>query len=77
MYRASFLYDANTDQLRTIVSGLESSNWGEYGVVHSYKALVSALNSTYTVAASQLVPSSKLVRKPDVGVKKMIMEDRP
>ena len=77
MYRASFQYDAGTDQLRTIVSGLEASNWGEYGVVHGYKALISALKSTFTVAASQLIPSSQLVRKPDVGVIQVIMEDRP
>jgi hypothetical protein len=28
-------------------------------------------------AASQLIPSSQLVRKPDVGVRQVIMEDRP
>ena len=77
MYRASFQYHANTDQLRTIVSGLEASNWGQYGVVHGYKALVGALNSSLTVVASQLIPSSQLVRKPDVGVKQAITEDRP
>jgi hypothetical protein len=77
LYRASFLYDASTDQLRTIVSGLEQSNWGQYGVVHSYKALVSALHSSTTVAAAQLVPSQKLVRKADPVVRKIPTEDRP
>ena len=77
LYRASFLYDAATDHLRTIVSGLESSAWGQYGMIHNYTALVNALNSSSTVAAAQLVPSSKLVRPPDKGVKSVIMEDRP
>jgi len=77
LYRASFQYDAASDHLRTIVSALESSNWGQYGVVHKYGALVNALNASTTVAAAQLIPSPKLVRKPDVGVvKKVIMEDR-
>ncbi len=77
LYRASFQYDATTDQLRTIVSGLEKSNWGQYGVVHSYKALVNALHASTTVAAAQLVPSQKLVRKADPVIKKVITEDRP
>lgn len=77
LYRASFQYYASTDQLRTIVSGLESSNWGQYGVVHSYSALVSALKSSATVAAAQLVPSQKLVRKADPVVRKVPTEDRP
>ncbi len=77
MYRASFMYDANTDQLRTIVSALAGSDWGQYGVVHDYSLLMSALNSSIIASAAQLIPRSNLVRKPDVGVKKMIMEDRP
>ena len=77
LYRASFHYDANNDQLRTIVSGLEKSNWGQYGVVHSYKALVNALKSSAAVAAAQLVPSQKLVRKADPVVRKIPTEDRP
>jgi hypothetical protein len=78
LYRASFVYDAGTDQLRTIVSALDTkSNWGQYGVVHGYSALVNALNSSWTVAAAQLVPPPNLVRKQLPGVKKVIMEDRP
>jgi hypothetical protein len=77
LYRASFQYDGNTDQLRTIVSGLEKAGWGQFGVVHQYASLVNALNSSYTVAASQLVPSPVLVRKPAIGAKKVMMEDRP
>ena len=45
--------------------------------MHGYKALVSARKSSLRVKASQLIPSSTLVRKPDVGVKQVIMEDRP
>ena len=77
LYRASFQYDAGTDQLRTIVSALEHSGWGQYGVVHQFGALVNALNASYSVAASQLVPSPLLVRRPAPGAKKVIMEDRP
>jgi hypothetical protein len=77
MYRASFAYDPGTDQLRTIVSALAGSNWGQYGVVHDYSLLMTALNSSITASAAQLRPPSSLVRKADIGVKKMIMEDRP
>jgi hypothetical protein len=77
LYRASFQYDAATDRLRTIVSALEKNGWGQFGVVYGYTSLVTALGSSYTVAASQLVPSPLLVRKPAVGVKKVIMEDKP
>jgi hypothetical protein len=77
LYRASFQYDPATDQLRTILSGLQSSNWGQYGVVHSYKALLTALKTSTTVAAAQLIPSQLLVRKPDPVIKKVITEDRP
>ena len=77
LYRASFQYDAATDQLHTIVSALSGSAWGQFGVAHNFTALVSALNSSTTVAASQLVPSQMLVRKRDVGVKKVIVEDHP
>jgi hypothetical protein len=77
LYRSSFIYDAATDQLRTIASALTGANWGEYGVAHNFTALIGALNSSATVAASQLVPSPLLVRKPDLNVKRVIMEDRP
>ena len=76
MYRASFQYDADRDELRTIVSALAAGDWGEYGVVYGYTALVRALNSSRTVAASQLVPSSKLVRKPDTGMALAVMADQ-
>ena len=77
LYRASFQYDAITGQLHTIVSALTGSAWGQFGVTHNFPALLTALNSSATVAASQLVPSQLLVRKPDLGVKKVIMEDHP
>src|ERR1035437_696191 len=78
LYRASFQYTAGNDQLRTIVSALDvAGNWGEYGVVHNYTVLTTALNSSWTVSAAQLVPSSRLVRKADAVTAKVIMEDRP
>jgi hypothetical protein len=77
MYRASFQYEAKTDRLRTIVSGLEGLRWGQYGVVHNYTSLLGALSASSTVAAAQLVPSPKLVRSADSRVKAVIMEDRP
>ncbi len=77
MYRSSFQYDPATDQLRTIASAVTGGNWGEYGVTHNYSALLAALNASVTVASSQLVPSQTLVRKPDLNVKRVIIEDRP
>jgi hypothetical protein len=77
MYRSSFNYDPATDQLQTIASALSTNNWSEYGVTHKFSALIAALNASTTVAASQLVPSPLLVRKADVGVKRVIMEDHP
>ena len=76
LYRASFSYNATTDNLRTIVSGLEM-NWGQYGVVHNFTALMAALNSANTVAAAQLVPSLRLVHQHDPGRKRVVIEDEP
>ena len=75
LYRASFTYNATTDNLRTIVSGLEM-DWGQYGVTHNFTAVMAALNSASTVAASQLLPSFNLVRKADHG-RVVKIEDRP
>jgi hypothetical protein len=76
LYRASFNYNPNTDNLRTIVSGLEG-NWGQYGVTHNFTALMAAMNTATTVAASQLVPSFNLVRKADPHRKVVKIEDQP
>jgi len=76
MYRASFQYDAESDELRTIVSALAAGNWGEYGVVFGYTALARALDSSRTVAASKLVPGPALVRKPDTGFALAVMADQ-
>lgn len=76
LYRASFSYNPTTDNLRTIVSGLEMT-WGQYGVVHNFTALMAALNSSTTAAASQLIPSLKLVHKRDPGRKHVVIEDEP
>ncbi len=75
LYRASFTYNATTDNLRTIVSGLEN-DWGQYGVTHNFTALMTALNSANSVAASQLLPSFNLVRKADHR-RVVKMEDQP
>jgi hypothetical protein len=78
LYRASFQYTAGNDQLRTIVSALDvAGNWGQYGVVHNYTALTTALQSSWTASAAQLAPPPSLVRKPDAVTAKAIMEDRP
>jgi hypothetical protein len=77
LYRASFQYDAATDHLHTIVSALSGSAWGQFGVAHNFSALIGALNASTTVAASQLVPSPMLVRKAEIGVKNVIVEDHP
>jgi hypothetical protein len=78
LYRASFIYNASTDRLRTIVSGLErNSGWGQYGVIHNFSALMTALNSSYTATASQLVAPRSLVRKAIVGPRQVVTEDRP
>jgi hypothetical protein len=78
LYRASFTYNATTDKLRTIVSGMEQSvGWGQFGVVHDFSSLISALNSSYGVAGSQLVAPRSLVRKAVVGPRQIVMEDKP
>jgi hypothetical protein len=77
MYRASFQYDAATDQVRTIVSALSGTDWGQFGVAHNRKTLMAALTSSQTATAAQLVASQKLVRTPGKSVKKVIAEDRP
>ncbi len=76
LYRASFTYNPTTDNLRTIVSGMEA-DWGQYGVTHNFTALMTALNSANTVAASQLVPSFNLVRKADPHRRVVKIEDQP
>jgi hypothetical protein len=76
LYRASFSYNATTDNLRTIASGLEM-NWGQYGVVHNFTALMAALNASNTATAAQLTPSFKLVHQHDPGRKRVIIEDEP
>jgi hypothetical protein len=76
LYRASFAYNPKTDNLRTITSALEDT-WGQYGVVYNFTALMTALNTSTTVAASRLVPSFKLVRKADPHRKVVKIEDQP
>ncbi len=77
LYRASFQYDATTDQFRTIVSAFTSPNWGQYAVVHNFTALTKALNSSLTVASAQLVPSAALVRRAGPRPSIVIGEDHP
>ena len=76
LYRSSFTYNATTDRLRTIASGLEA-DWGQYGVTYNFTALMSALHASTTVAASQLVPSKRLVRAPDARPRVVKIEDQP
>jgi hypothetical protein len=76
LYRASFNYYPATDRLRTITSALED-DWGQYGVVYNFTALMAALNSSTTASAAQLVPSHKLVRKPDAHPRVVKIEDEP
>jgi hypothetical protein len=76
LYRASFTYNPNTDNLRAIVSGLENT-WGQYGVTYNFSALMTAMNASNTVAASQLLPSFNLVRPADRHRKIVKIEDQP
>lgn len=76
LYRASFAYYPKTDHLRTITSALEDT-WGQYGVTYDFTALMTALQTSTTVAASQLVPSRRLVRKPDAHPRVVKIEDEP
>jgi hypothetical protein len=55
LYRGSFEYDAEHDQLRTIVSAREEK-WGQYTVVHDYSALKTALDFSRTASATALAP---------------------
>ncbi len=78
LYRASFVYNAATDRLRTIVSGQERyTGWGQFGVMHDFSALMSALNSSVTATASQLIAPRSIVRKAVVGPRQVIVEDKP
>ena len=76
LYRASFSYNPRTDNLRTITSGLEDV-WGQYGVTYNYTALMTALQTSTTVAASQLVPSFRLVHRADPHRRVVKIEDQP
>ncbi|MFI5232042.1 MAG: hypothetical protein ACHQSE_05960 [Gemmatimonadales bacterium] len=76
LYRASFAYNPKTDHLRTITSALEDT-WGQYGVTYNFTALMTALQTSTTVAARQLVPSRRLVRKPDAHPRVVKIEDEP
>jgi hypothetical protein len=76
LYRGSFLYDAATDELRTIVSGIEV-NWGQYGVLYNYTALRTALNSSLTAPAAALLAPPSLVRPAEKVVRMVHGEDQP
>ncbi|MGH7653414.1 MAG: hypothetical protein ACREN6_02010 [Gemmatimonadaceae bacterium] len=76
LYRASFAYYPKTDNMRVITSALEGT-WGQYGVVYNYTALMTALTTSTTVAAAQLVPSLNLVHRADPNRKVVKIEDQP
>jgi hypothetical protein len=78
LYRASFSYNSATGKLRTIVSGLERYlGWGQFGVIHDFASLMTALNTSVTASASQLVAPRSLVRKAIAGPRQIIIEDKP
>ncbi len=77
LYRGTFLYDAQRDELQTVVSAIESGKWGQFGVVHKYSTLSNALNMSWTASAASLTPSAALVRRPDPNRKRLVIEDHP
>jgi hypothetical protein len=76
LYRASFVYEAATDRMRTILSARDTV-WGEFGVVHDYPALRRALDLSLTLAPAGLVASPNLVRSPEASMRRIILNARP
>lgn len=76
LYRASFIYEASTDRLRTIVSARDSV-WGQFGVVHDYKALRSALDSSLKLAGGSLDAPRGMVRRPAESRVRIVVNASP
>ncbi len=76
LYRASFQYNASTDQIKTIVGGLEKT-WSEYAVVQNYSALIGALNLSNVAPQSALAALPSLVRRQSRALAKIVVEDKP
>ena len=76
LYRASFQYNASTDQIKTIVGGLEKT-WSEYAVVQNYSSLIGALNLSNVAPQSALVALPSLVRRQSRALAKIVVEDKP